>query len=1271
MKAPSIFMVISQKLPHKHRHLQLFLFGHLHMEQDGQPLAKALGQKVAALLAYLACNPGPHARAQLAELFWADIPPERFLPNLRSTLNRLPKVFKQYIKTTQQMVAFEPADDVWIDVLAFQNLAECLPKSALITSNQPSPHLDQIIQQLQAIQDLYKGAFLAELTLEDAPGFTQWQVTQRSLLARLAADGLRQLAHLSMHRGRYAESMVYAQRMLELDPQDKAARRLLQLLSARCGKAQSPQHEYSLPKTFHTELPPGPYAVQRGKNFSDDLAQPLAQEFNPPSTMTPPAATEHAQQPIPMPENADPLPPTSLPILAEPFIGRQREVAELMHTVRTPNCRLLTITGLGGMGKTYLAVEAARKLESARDFIHGVYFVPLEGVQSGERVPEAILQALKVVLPGQDDLLAALCNYLATKEMLFIFDNFEHLVASSDAQQQDRLGEPTPLHVGRKILAQLLQAAPNIKFVVTSRQPLQLQQEHLFPVAGLHCLPPDQQHPRAALAQNDAIRLFLQVAARVNQAFQLTEANKQVLLQFCQAVQGVPLAIVLGAAQMDCLTPQQLVKTYQENIDILEIDWVDLPERQQSIRALFDYSWQRLDPALRQVFAQLTIFQGGFTRRAAQQIVGASLLQLRQLYHQSLLQQSAQGRYQIHELLRQLGTEKLTALKNQSQLVTQFAQGPSATKQVAAQPRPTVPAAVRDRHMHFYLTWLAQQIEALQGRQQQAAVADILLEQNNLRQAWQHAVTTRHVAMLANSVESYHLFYEVQGLYQERLAVVTDAIQALEPTIRQRYSSHGIEDREDVAGVTHKNGQNATASDALDLKAYCFLLASQGDCFIAMGNSQRAIHNAQRLIAYTKLLGEHSLRMDFLQAWGYRIWSRGLSMLGEDRAANALADQAIAAAQCAAHPIALADGFHMRGNTRLLLAQMAGAEADFQQAYALYVRMQNPYKAMNSLERLGSLKVWTADLRAAQRYYEQAIEISTEIHDQPSRHRLHFNLSRVTYKLGAYRDAESKTEAALHFFEEIGDRWLATEAHYFLGKLYCSAGQYTQAQQHQTQALEISRSMNARRNQIICLTRLGITLKYLGRYQQALAFMQEAEAIAGELKTDPVRSHILICIADTFHDAGQTIKSIALYKEALSLYASAELGYQKVEAITGLANALCQAGDSTAALLQLEEVAASLEINLQELHTLAEPFATYLNYYRVLKTCQDQRAPAILDRAYTLLQQWAKQIDDGQWRQSFLENVAVNREIVRLYKEESAGSGTKDLINHSWKTTND
>lgn len=1212
---------LQDKLP-KQSQLQLFLFGPLRIEQNGEILAKPR-QKVAALLTYLACNPGPHARAHLAELFWENIPPERFLPNLRSTLNRLPPVLKRYIVTTAQTVAFEPTDDLWIDLHLFQRLADYLPKADGSVPCNSGADLDQVASQLQTMKELYQGDLLEGLTLKDAPAFSQWLRIQRAALSRLALESMQHLAHLYQQQGRYREAIGCVQQMLDLNPSNEDAQSLLRFFSARATETESGGSNDQA-----TEQEVNKKSILTAHNAESIIADDVETHLRKGTTTL--------------------LPPTNLPFLTESFVGRQAELAEVIHKLRSLNCRLLTIIGLGGVGKTYIAVEAARILACDHTFYHGVYFVPLEGVQSAERMPEAILQALNVVLPGQENLLDALCNYLATKEILFILDNFEHLLAKPVGNQPVALSAQAKPRTGIEIVAQLLQAAPNIKFAVTSRQPLRLQQEYLFPLTGLPSLPPDCSHALAELAQNDAVSLFLQVAERVSPAFQLTEANRQAILQFCRSVQGVPLAIVLGAAQMDFLTAQQLIKTYQESIDVLEIDWVDLPDRQQSIRALFDYSWQQLPPHLRQIFAQLTLFQGGFSRKAAQQIVGASLLQLKQLYHQSLLQQTAYDRYQIHELLRQLGAEKPKIQRSDVQRKERF----SAEQVVDAQSESSASTALHERHMHFYLGWLAQQVDTLQGPNQHEAVTAIMLERNNLRQAWQHAVAGQHIALLTGALKSYQIFHEEQGLYQEQLAIVTDAIQAVEPTIQQYWMLDGAEERERCGQVIDRARPNKVERDRSYLEAYGLLLASQSDCFIAMGNPKRAIFNAKRLLACTKRFDESSPRRDALQAWGYRIWSRGLSMLGEDHAAHKLANRAIVAAQRTTDPTTIADGFHMRGNTHLLLAQIDAAETDFQQAHALFVQSQAQRKAMGIVERLGNLKLWAADLQAAKRYFEQAIAMSKELLDQPSGHRLRFNLSRITYKMGDYQSAEQTTYEALRYFEDIGDRWLATEAHYFLGKLYYSAGQYKRAEQHQAEALRISRAMRARRNQIICLTRLGVTLTRLGNYQHALDLMREAATIARELKIDPVHSNILICMADTLHHAGQPTKSLARYQEALTNYAASELGYQKVEVIVGLAHALYKSGNDTAAAGYLAELTTSIEVSSQEIHRLAEPFDLYLRYYHLLNAYQAQRAPALLERVHTLLQRWASQIDDEQWRKSLLENVTATQELIYLYQEQ-------------------
>jgi predicted ATPase/DNA-binding CsgD family transcriptional regulator len=301
------------------------------------------------------------------------------------------------------------------------------------------------------------------------------------------------------------------------------------------------------------------------------------------------------------------------------FIGRSEELKALTNLLA--NCRLLTLLGPGGTGKTRLAVEAALRVHE--QFRDGVYFVPLQGLTTPELVLYAIASALGIGMYERDTPRSQLAQYLQPRHTLLLLDNFEHVIDAAD------------------LLMDLLANAPHLQLLVTSREVLNLPGEQVFEVGGL---------------AEDAARLFMARAQGVRHDF---SADQREVLRICQLVEGMPLAIELAAGWTRVLSCAEIADEIERSLDFLTTGLRGLPERHRSMRAVFDSSWQRLSPDAQRVFSRLSVFRGRFDREAAATVADASLSALSALVDHSLLRTDGSGGYTMHDLLRSYADEKL------------------------------------------------------------------------------------------------------------------------------------------------------------------------------------------------------------------------------------------------------------------------------------------------------------------------------------------------------------------------------------------------------------------------------------------------------------------------------------------------------------------------------------------------------------------------------------------------------------------------------------
>lgn len=407
------------------------------------------------------------------------------------------------------------------------------------------------------------------------------------------------------------------------------------------------------------------------------------------------------------------------------FIGRENDLYKLEQMLAEPSCRLVSLVGPGGIGKTRLGMEVVRRAQDR--FADGSYFIPLQGITSVEQIIPAIASGVSCELSGDDDTLVQLIYFLEHKNILILLDNFEHLMDAVD------------------VIVRLLDASKRLKLVVTSREVLNLRAEWVWSVIGLQF--PDQNHVEIAKADS-AVHLFDRCARRVLPEFSV-ELEKIHVIRICKLVGGVPLAIELAASWLKSLTCEMIAEEIQHNLDFLATNMRDMPERHRSMRAIIDRSWQMLTGQEQDIFKQLSIFRGGFTSEAGDQIVGASRVILSSLVDKSLVSYNA-GRYNLHELLRQHAQQLVETDANRSE-------------------------QLRDAHANYYVQFLADRLHTY--RSQPSVLGEMLVEIDNIYLMWESIVAGKQFPRLDQALHCFGALIQYRINRQAGIKMLTPAIE--------------------------------------------------------------------------------------------------------------------------------------------------------------------------------------------------------------------------------------------------------------------------------------------------------------------------------------------------------------------------------------------------------------------------------------------------------------------------------------------------------------
>ena len=1058
-------------------HLSLSVLGAFQAALDGEPVTAFESDKVRALLAYLAVeSEHPHRRETLAGLFWPERPERVARQNLSQALSNLRRAIGDrdatlpFLLITHQTLQFNRSSDHWLDATLFTDLLDVCAKHR----HRRLAACGACMDRFQQAVALYRGGFLEGISLGDSLAFEEWSLLEGERFHRLLVEALSHLADCHEQRGEYEVAFQHLRQWVELDPWQEEAHRGLMRVLALDGQRSVALAQYEIcRRTLSKELGIDP----------EEETTALCQRIRAGALLAAPLSAV----------------PHNLPAPLTPFVGREAELAELTCLLTDPDIRLVTVLGAGGMGKTRLALEAAAAQKG--HFSDGVYFVSLAPLQSVEAVVPTVAKALDFSSHEKGEPRQQLLDYVRQKSMLLILDNFEHLLSPNvpPSVSPEHDGDDG----GGSLVIDILQTAPHVTILTTSRARLNVKGEQLFPIAGMDYpdVPPGPRPEDGRggakgfwpggqsgqdAVQYGAVRLFLQSARRVHPGFELVADNLTHVARVCRLVQGMPLGILLAGAWAGMLTPAEIAAEIDRSLDFLETDARDVPAEgvpagklQRSIRAVFDHSWSLLTEREREVFQGLSVFHGGFTRQAAQTVTVASLRELRDLVNKSLLNRDAVGRYGLHELLRRYAAEKLAG-------------------------SPAVGEAVHDRHSAYYTTALQRWAADLGGPQQQAALAEMDVEIDNARTAWDWAAERGQVERLEDAIDSLCRFYGWRGRCTEGEAACQFAAQKLA----------------------------ATASGGDGHRVWARTLAWQSDFSQELGRTELANQLLRQSLSL--LEGPELASQDTRPEKAFVLMLMGWMAFGSDREqTRRLWEQSLALYR------ALDDRW---GTATVLraLGSLAVNSSTYDEAKRLLAASLHIQRSLGhqrdiaaSLGSLSVIAVARGQLEEGERLARECDAILQGVGERASIADGRLILGATLHWLGRFAEALPSLEESVAIYADLGSRDALTLSYATLANAKLHLGEYEAARDQAQVSLALSRETGNRRETGLSLLVLGGVALAEEAYAKAHGLLQESVAAYREIGQQMPMTFALAVLEIAAFRLGQPCQARQYLLEAL------------------------------------------------------------------------------------------------------------------------------------------
>ncbi|MAT99583.1 MAG: hypothetical protein CL608_20765 [Anaerolineaceae bacterium] len=1028
--------------------LEIRTFGGVEIQHGGRRV-HIRGRKAIALLLYLVVERHQrHSRESLLGLLWPEMNDRDARNNLRVVQAQLRRKLgvkdgaTPYVASDRHNVWFEDNGRSAVDLWTFQDL---------LTRCQVHIHADrrscpECRQRLVEATNLYTGDFLSDFHVAGCPAFDEWLYVWRERMHIQVLSLLAELTQVHETAGALDTAVAFARRQIELDPLQEASHRdLLRLYDRQNKRPQALAQFDTLRKILQQELGVEPDAE------TVSLWQLIKGSTQP--------GAEHSASAVTGIHN--------LPENTTPFIGREEEIRQISLRLEAGGYRLLTLVGPGGIGKTRLAIEAAR--ENLILFADGVYFISLAALNRSAAIPDAIATAVGLSLADSQGAASdLLISALASKRMLLIIDNLEHLMAGAD------------------FLMALLQGAPHLRLLVTSRERLDVQSEDLFHINGL---PFPKEGELAQAGAFAAVRLFCDRAYRLRKGFKLTPKNTPHVARICQIVSGMPLGIELAATWVRDFTTAELAQALSEKLEMLATTMRDIAPQHRSMEMVFDTSWRLLTTAEQQLFARLSVFQGDFSRAAATAVADATPMTLVRLRYQSLVHATETGRYALHDVLRQFAMRALAREAEETE-------------------------SIRARHAAYYLACVGRQAAALHGEAPQTALQAIEQDLENVRQAWRWAVANGRFFLLQEGITGLARFYAQSGRYNEGEEMMTIAIQLC----KQMGATAG----DDQAGW-----------QLLHLR----LLTELINFLNMLSEMPRLRHAAAEAVA-------RSAELQDAAGEARALLSLALAHLnyGDNEGALPLLERGLQRARMGKEPEI--EGLLLRhiGNVWRQRGNLDREAEYLQQAWVVQRALGFRAEEQTLLLWLTMNRYRLGDFTAGLTYLVQARELNTIVGDPSRASKVDYVQGLIEQAVGEYEAARRHFQAALQANVALDDWWQQSYALMKLGAVNCKLGEPKAGVQQAKTAVQIAAKHSLGEASGDALITLGHIYERMANWTEAQDAYRKAHGYYKKIGNPAALAETQIGLAYTAWQLEDATAAKLLLKPALPLLDGRYLG---------------------------------------------------------------------------------------------------------------------------------